>query len=61
MDRVAILTSRANTALNNNIDFLALPRPVTNSQALAQVDALTRQMNGLFRLLLRGADDTAGT
>lgn len=61
MDRVAILTQRANNALANNIDFLAQPRPVTQAQALAQIDALTRQMNGFIRLFLRGADDTAGT
>lgn len=62
MDAVTTLTGKAQTALANNAAFLALPHPVTNAQALAQVDALTRQMNAVIRLvLLRQFNDLSDT
>ncbi len=48
----------ASTALAANRDYLALA-PATTAQALAQVKALTRQTNGLMRLLLRQLDDVS--
>jgi hypothetical protein len=50
------LRQRAQTALANNQAFLGLAAP-TNAQAVAQVQALTRQVNGLMRFLL-GTFDT---
>lgn len=52
--------TKAVTALTNNATFLNLASP-TNAQTLAQVKALTRQVNGLIRLLLGRLDDTSGT
>lgn len=51
------LRQRATTALTANRDFLSIAAP-TNVQTLAQVRALTRQMNGLIRLTVR---DLSGT
>lgn len=48
----------ASVALAANRDYLALA-PATTAQALAQVKALTRQTNGLMRLLLRQLDDVS--
>lgn len=45
------LTERARAALAGNADFLALTSP-TNVQTLAQVRALTRQMNAVIRLVV---------
>ena len=45
------LESRAQTALTNNQTFLAISSP-TNTQSVAQVQALTRQVDGIIRLLL---------
>lgn len=45
------LQSRAVTALANNSTFLAIASP-TPAQVLAQTKALTRQTNGIIRLLL---------
>lgn len=42
--------ARAQTAYSNNLDYLAINSP-TNAQVAAQVAALTRQMNGVIRLL----------
>lgn len=50
------LQQRAQTALTNNQSFLAIAAP-TQAQAVAQVQALTRQVDGLIRFLL-GAFDT---
>jgi hypothetical protein len=50
------LRSRADQALAANQAFLASSR--TNAQSLAQVTALTRQMNGVIRLLLGRLDGT---
>lgn len=44
------LLRQAWTAFQNNADFLALPAPST-AQALAQVAALTRQVQAIIRLL----------
>ena len=51
------ITDQAFTALQANRDFLALSAP-TNAQAVAQVQALTRQNVGLIRLLLNLLDGT---
>lgn len=50
------LVQRANTALANNSTFLAIGAP-TQAQAVAQVQALTRQVNALIRFTL-GQFDT---
>jgi hypothetical protein len=47
----ATLVARAQTALNNNQTFLAIGSP-TNAQAVAQVQALTRQMDAVIYYLL---------
>jgi uncharacterized protein VirK/YbjX len=52
------LKTRASSALTNNATFLAIQSP-TNAQTLAQVQALTRQCNGLIRYLLRRFDSIA--
>lgn len=51
----ATLTSRAQTALTNNATFLAINNPTT-AQAITQVKALTRQVDGIIRLLLDQVD-----
>lgn len=48
----------ARTALTNNQAFLGLASP-TNAQAVAQVTALTRQVDGLIRLVLGQFDSTS--
>lgn len=53
----ATLRQRAEAALQANRNFLALTSP-TNAQTLAQVKALTRQNNGLIRMLLNRLDGT---
>jgi len=52
---IAALKGRAQTALSNNATFLAIASP-TNAQVLTQVQALTRQANGLIRLQLTQFD-----
>ena len=61
MTRVATLTAKAQTALTNDSDFLALPHPVTQQQALDQIDRLTRQNRAIIMLLLGQVDDLSGT
>lgn len=56
----ADLHQKAATALTNNAAFLAITSP-TNAQAVAQVQALTRQMNAVIRLMLGLLDTTSGT
>jgi len=50
-DAETLLTAAAQ-AYYNNLDYLALDPPTT-LQALAQVDALTAQINGLLRFVTR--------
>jgi hypothetical protein len=49
------LRDQAGYALTANRDFLSLTSP-SNAQVLAQVKSLTRQNNGLIRLLLHRFD-----
>jgi hypothetical protein len=56
----ATLQARAQLALDANATFLALASP-TNAQTLAQVQTLTKECNGLIRLLLNLLDSTTGT
>ena len=51
------LQDRARLAMISNRDFLALSSP-TNAQNAAQVKALTRQNNGIIRLLIGALDAT---
>jgi hypothetical protein len=51
------LVERAAAALATNADFLDTPNAsITQAQALVQIKALTRQVNGLVRLQLRALD-----
>jgi hypothetical protein len=54
------LRDKAATGLTTNTTYLALGSP-TNAQNLAQIRALTRQMNGVIRLTLGTLDDVSGT
>lgn len=56
----AALQQRAQAALTNNVTYLAIPSP-TNAQAVTQVSALTRQVDGIIRLLLNQFDTITGT
>ena len=58
--RRASLDVKAAQALVTNQAFLALSPP-TNAQILAQVRALTRQTNGLLRILLNAYGDVNDT
>lgn len=51
------IRTQAETVLTANRTFLGLASP-TNAQTLAQVRALTRQMNGLIRLTIGHLDGT---
>jgi hypothetical protein len=53
---IAELRAQGEKALGKNADFLALDPP-TNPQIAAQVEALTKQMNGLIRQVLQQWDD----
>lgn len=53
----ATIQQQATTALGTNRTFLAIASP-TNAQTLAQVKALTRQNQGIIRLLLNQLDAT---
>lgn len=57
---LATLQQKAQAALANNATFQAIGSP-TNAQNAAQVQALTRQCNGIIRLLLGALDSTTGT
>jgi hypothetical protein len=50
------LRAQGEKALGKNATFLALDPP-TNAQMAAQIEALTKQMNGLIRQLLQQWDD----
>ena len=43
--------AQARTGFANNKDYLALPAP-TGPESIAQVEALTRQVNGLIRIVV---------
>jgi hypothetical protein len=51
---------RASAALTTNATFLALANPTT-AQAITQVKVLTRECNGLIRLLLGAFTDVSDT
>jgi hypothetical protein len=53
---VAELRAQGQKALDKNKAFLALDPP-TNAQNGAQIEALTKQMNGLIRQVLQQWDD----
>jgi hypothetical protein len=53
----ATIQQQAQTALTNNQTHVAIASP-TNAQVVAQVQALTKQMNGVIRLLLNQLDAT---
>lgn len=55
-----MLLARTRAAIQSNLDYLALDPPTT-AQRAAQVDALTRQMVAVLRLVGEVLDDTAGT
>ena len=55
-----LLQQKAQNAIANNVTFLGLSSP-TNAQAVAQVQALTRQVDALIRVVLGLFDSTAGT
>lgn len=60
-EAVRTLLDRAGQALAGNIAFLANGAP-TNAQVVAQVRALTRQMNAVIRLQMGPIrDDTSDT
>jgi hypothetical protein len=52
----AELRAQAQKALDKNKTFLALDPP-TNAQMAAQIEALTKQMNGLIRQVIGAWDD----
>lgn len=54
------LLTNALSAIQNNVTFLAIPSP-TQAQALAQVQALTRQIDAIIRVFLGAYDSTSGT
>ena len=54
------LQQRAANALTANATFQAIGSP-TNAQIANQVQSLTKQCNGIIRLLLNALDSTAGT
>ncbi len=49
------LHDKAKTALDSNAEYLAITDP-TAAQARAQTAKLTRQVNGIIRILLRDFD-----
>jgi uncharacterized coiled-coil DUF342 family protein len=53
---IAELRDQATKALDKNKTFLALDPP-TNAQMAQQIEALTKQMNGLIRQVLQQWDD----
>lgn len=63
VDRTAnqtTLQAKAQQALTANATFQAIGSP-SNAQIAQQVQSLTKQCNGLIRLLLNALDSTTGT
>lgn len=56
----ANLLQKAQTALANNVAYLAIASP-TQAQAISQVAALTRQIDALIKLATDTLSDTTGT
>lgn len=56
----ASLTTKAQNALTSNATYLAIGAPSV-AQNTAQIQSLTKQCNGLIRLLIGQLDSTAGT
>jgi hypothetical protein len=56
----ATLRTRALTALSANATYQAIASP-TNAQVAAQVTLMTKECNGIIRLLLGQLDDISGT
>ena len=56
----ATITTQATTAIGLNRTFLALVTP-SNAEVVAQVRRLTRQNNGIIRLLVNRASLADGT
>lgn len=54
----AQIIQAAQTALSNNQTFLGIASP-TNAQAVAQIQALTRQVDGLIRFLVGNFSGTS--
>lgn len=54
------LETKARTALNANATYLALANPTT-AQNTAQIQKLTRECNGVMRLLMGWLDSNANT
>lgn len=54
------LLSKAEQALSTNATFLAIASP-TNAQTLAQVKALTKQINALIKLAVNDLNSQDGT
>jgi uncharacterized protein involved in exopolysaccharide biosynthesis len=54
------LRSKLQTALTTNTTYLALATPTT-AQNTAQIQALSRQMDALIRLIANQLDSTSGT
>lgn len=54
------IQGKALTALTANATYLAISVP-TNAQVAAQVALLTKESNGVIRLLLGRLDSTSGT
>lgn len=57
----AELVTKANQALTVNSAWLNRSVAPTNAQAVAQIDRLTRQVNGLIRFELRDFTDISDT
>lgn len=57
---LAALQAKAFQALSNNTTYLGISNP-TSAQAIAQVGALTRQVDALIRVDMGILDSTAGT
>lgn len=57
---LALLLTKAANAIAANKTFQAIPSP-TQAQALAQVQALTLQVNALIRVVANQLADTSGT